>query len=234
MMRAARRPASFGIDRGCTCRKPIGRAIFHGMSKGEQTRREIVDRALALAGEVGLERLSLGSLAAEVQLSKSGLFAHFKSKEALQLDVLRLAIERFVGEVVQPALARPRGEPRVQMLFERFLAWVGGDERQGSCIFMALTHEYDDRPGPVRDLLVASQRDWQATLARAASIAIEAGHFRAYLDVEQFAYEFVGIGMAFQQAHRLLADARAESRAQAAFAALLARSRGDVALRALP
>jgi AcrR family transcriptional regulator len=195
------------------------------MSKGAQTRREIVDRALALAGEVGLEGLSLGTLAADVRLSKSGLFAHFKSKETLQLEVLQRAIERFVGEVVLPALARPRGEPRVLALFDGYLAWIRGRERRGTCLFIALSQEYDDRPGLVRDLLVKSQRDWHLTLARAAGIAVAEGHFRADLDVEQFAYEVVGIGMAFQQLFKLLDHPHAEQRARAAFEALVARSR---------
>jgi len=197
------------------------------VSKGQRTRREIVDRALALAGEVGLEGLSLGTLAADVKLSKSGLFAHFKSKEALQLEVLQRGIDRFVAQVVVPAIAMPRGEPRVRALFDNYLAWICGPERQGSCLFMALSQEYDDRPGPVRDLLVRSQRDWQRTVARAAAIAVEQGHFRAKLDVEQFAYEVVGIGMAFQQLYKLLEHPQAERRARAAFAALVARSRRE-------
>jgi AcrR family transcriptional regulator len=195
------------------------------MSKGEQTRREIVDRALALAGEVGLEGLSLGPLATDVRLSKSGLFAHFKSKEALQLEVLRRAIDRFVAEVVMPALAKPRGEPRVTALFDRYLAWISGRERNGTCLFIALSQEFDDRPGPVRDLLVESQRDWHRTVGRAARLAVEEGHFRADLDVEQFAYEVIGIGMAFQQLYKLLDHPKAEQRARTAFRALVARSR---------
>lgn len=195
------------------------------MSKGEQTRREIVDRALALAGEVGLEGLSLGTLAADVKLSKSGLFAHFKSKEALQLEVLRRAIDRFVAEVVMPALVKPRGEPRVTALFDRYLSWISGSERQGTCLFIALSQEYDDRPGPVRDLLVESQRDWHRAVARAARLAVAEGHFRADLDVEQFAYEVIGIGMAFQQFFKLLHHPRAKQRARTAFRALVDRSR---------
>jgi len=194
------------------------------MTKGEETRREIVDRALALASEVGLERLSLGNLAADVKLSKSGLFAHFRSKEALQLEVLRRAIDRFVGEVVIPALAKPRGEPRVTALFDRYLGWISGRERKGSCFFIALSQEYDDRPGPVRDLLVKSQRDWHHTLARATRLAVDEGHFRPDLDAEQFAYELVGIGMAFQQLYKLLDHPKAEQRARTAFRALVARS----------
>ncbi|HEV3455106.1 MAG TPA: TetR/AcrR family transcriptional regulator [Thermoanaerobaculia bacterium] len=195
------------------------------MSKGEETRREIVDRALALASEVGLESLSLGNLAANVKLSKSGLFAHFRSKEALQLEVLRRAVDLFIEEVVIPALAKPRGEPRVVALFEGYLAWISGRERKGTCFFIALSQEYDDRPGPVRDLLVKSQRDWHHTLARAARLAVEQGHFRADLDAEQFAYELVGIGMAFQQLYKLLDHPKAEQRARTAFRALVARSR---------
>jgi AcrR family transcriptional regulator len=205
--------------------KPTGRAIFLSVTKGEQTRQEIVDRALALAGEVGLEALSLGVLAAGMNLSKSGLFAHFKSKEALQLDVLHAAIDHFIQEVVLPALKQPRGEPRLRTLFERYLGWIRGRDSRGSCFFMALTHEYDDRPGPIRDLLVQSQRDWYGTIARAAQIAAEEGHLRAGLDADQLAYEMVGIGMAYQQAHKLLANPRAEQWARDAFEALLARSR---------
>jgi AcrR family transcriptional regulator len=194
------------------------------VSKGEQTRQEIVEQALALAGEVGLEGVSLGVLAASLNLSKSGLFAHFKSKEALQVDVLQRAIDHFIQDVVVPALKQPRGAPRVVTLFDYYLAWVHGNGRSGSCFFMALTHEYDDRPGPVRDLLVQSQRDWFDTIARAARTAVEEGHFRADLDLEQFAYDFVGIGMVFQQVAKLLENPRAEMRARSAFAALLERA----------
>src|SRR5215207_4237808 len=112
------------------------------MAKGEQTRQEIIERALALAGEVGLEGLSLGVLAAGMDLSKSGLFAHFKSKEALQLEVLRAAIDRFIEAVVLPALRQSRGEPRVRSLFEHYLGWIRGCDNHGSCVFMAFTHEY--------------------------------------------------------------------------------------------
>ena len=195
------------------------------LSKGEQTRQEIVERALALAGEVGLEGVSLGVLAAGLNLSKSGLFAHFRSKEALQVEVLQRAIDHFVEDVIAPAIRQPRGEPRLRKLFDLHLDWVYGNARGGSCFFMALTHEYDDRPGPVRDLLVQSQRDWYETIARVARTGVEEGHLRADLNLEQFAFEFVGIGMAFQQVAKLLEHPRAEERARHAFEALLERSR---------
>jgi AcrR family transcriptional regulator len=195
------------------------------MSKGEQTRQEIVERALALAGEVGLEGLSLGVLAAGMSLSKSGLFAHFRSKEALQLEVLQRAIDHFIEDVIAPALREPRGEPRLRRLFDRHLDWIHGNGRRGSCFFMALTHEYDDRPGPVRDLLVRSQRDWYDTVGRAARAAVEERHLRADLDTDQFAYEFVGIGMVFQQSAKMLENPMAVATARSAFEALLAGSR---------
>src|SRR5258708_13838129 len=113
------------------------------MTKGEHTRREIVGRALTLAGEVGFTGLSLAPLAAEVKLSKSGLFAHFKSKEALQLEVLQRAIDRFVEAVVRPALVHPRGEPLVAPLFARYLGWISGPDRRGTCLFTAPPQQYD-------------------------------------------------------------------------------------------
>ncbi|HEX4621373.1 MAG TPA: TetR/AcrR family transcriptional regulator, partial [Myxococcaceae bacterium] len=126
-------------------------------------------------------------------------------------------------QVVLPALPVPRGEPRVRALFAQYLSWISG--RQGGCLFMALSHEYDDRPGPVRNLLVKSQQDWVGTVARAAQIAIEEKHFRADLDVQQFAFEWMGIGMSFQEAARLFEDPKAHKRAQVAFEALLSRAR---------
>lgn len=195
------------------------------MTKGEETRQAILERAFELAAVIGVNGVTIGRLAEETGLSKSGLFAHFKSKEALQLEVLRRAIDRFVAEVVMPALVKPRGEPRVTALFDRYLSWISGSERQGTCLFIALSQEYDDRPGPVRDLLVESQRDWHRAVARAARLAVAEGHFRADLDVEQFAYEVIGIGMAFQQFFKLLHHPRAKQRARTAFRALVDRSR---------
>jgi len=195
------------------------------MSKGEQTRQQIITQALNLSSEVGLEGLSLGNLAAELKLSKSGLFAHFKSKEALQLEVLQAAIALFAHDVVRPAIQKPRGIPRVQALFDHYLDWVQGNGRARTCIFMGLSQEYDDRPGPVRDALAKSQQDWRNTVARAAEIGVSEGHFRKDMDLEQFAFEFVGIGMIFQQSYKLLQDKKAERRAYTAFETLLARCR---------
>lgn len=191
------------------------------MGKGEQKRQDIITHALELASQVGLEGLSLGGLAASMDISKSGLFAHFKSKEALQIAVLELACERFSQEVAQPALALPRGIPRLRGLFDSYLAWIRNQARQGSCIFMALAHEYDDRPGEIRDLLVVSWRDWNGTIARVAATAITEGQFHPECDPSQFTFEFIGIGMAFEHAYKLLGEERAETRARTAFQRLI-------------
>ena len=194
------------------------------MAKGERTRKDIIDRAFGLALEAGLEGVSLGVLASQAGLSKSGLFAHFKSKEALQLDVLEEAVERFTATVMRPALAQPRGEPRVRALFENFLRWKG-EENASGCIFMALSYEYDDRPGPIRDRLVIALRNWHDAIRRVAQTAVDAGVFRADLDADLFAFEFQGIVISHHHATRLLELPHADRLNAAAFEALLDRAR---------
>ena len=195
------------------------------MSKGERTRKEIIDKAFLLAGNVGLEALSLGALATEAGLSKSGLFAHFKSKEALQLEIIDEVIERFTRTVIRPALAAPRGEPRLRVFFERSLDWVAHCRPDGGCIYMSLCQEYADRPGAVRDKLVASQADLRQTLARLVQTAKDEGHFQADLDLERFSFEFTGIKMAYHDELKFLQIPNALSHAQAAFEDLVTRSR---------
>jgi len=194
------------------------------MAKGEQTRKDIIDQAFTLAGEIGLKGLSLGVLAANAGLSKSGLFAHFKSKEALQFGVIDEALDRFTAMILRPALRQPRGEPRVRALFERYLAWKAHHKSSG-CLFMTLSREFDDRPGPIRDRLVTIQRDWDETIRRVAASAVDNGDFRGDVDVDLFAYEFLGIGMAHHHVLKFLEHPRAERLAHAAFDALLDRSR---------
>jgi AcrR family transcriptional regulator len=194
-------------------------------SKGEQTREAILAHALGLATRIGFEGLTIGRLAQDLKMSKSGLFAHFRSKEALQIEILRMAGARMIDTVVKPALVAPRGEPRVRALFERWLAWEQSPSLPGGCPFMAASFELDDRPGPVRDFVVQNLRDWMDTLAGAARIAVQEGHFRADLDCEQFAHECQGIGLAFVHASRLMRDPRARARAQSAFESLLGTCR---------
>jgi AcrR family transcriptional regulator len=194
-------------------------------TKGEETRQRILDGALALASTQGIEGVTIGELAGALDLSKSGLFAHFRSKEALQIAVLQAAAERFTRLVVVPALKAPRGEARVRALFERWLMWGNSDEMPGGCIFIGAAAELDDRPGPARDVLVQGQKDLLGTLAHAARIAVDEGHFRADLDVDQFAFELFAIRLSFNHATRLMRDPRAKERAQRAFEQLIAAAR---------
>lgn len=195
------------------------------MSKGETTRASILEAALATASRVGLGALSIGELAKQVGLSKSGLFAHFSSKENLQQEVVKKAIDRFVEVVIAPALKQPRGEPRVRALFENWFHWSSGSELPGGCLFIAAASELDDRPGPLRDQIAAAQRDWLGVLAQACRIAVEEGHFRAGLDVEQFAWQLYATILAYHHFARLLRARDAAARAQRAFEILLTSAR---------
>jgi AcrR family transcriptional regulator len=193
--------------------------------RGDQTRDAILEKALEVASTVGLEGLTIGTLSERLELSKSGLFAHFGSKEALQLRTLDHAAQRFTEAVVRPALSAPRGEPRLRELFDRTLRWPTVVPQPGGCIFLSSAAEFDDRPGPVRDRLRAIRQEWHDFVAGAVRRAIQAGHFRRDVDPDQFAFEVVGIGFAWQHAKRLLEDPKAEARAHRAFEALVAAAR---------
>ncbi|MEX2280877.1 MAG: TetR/AcrR family transcriptional regulator [Gemmatimonadota bacterium] len=195
------------------------------MAKGQVTRQTILERAVAVSSVTGLEKLTIGQLADDLKLSKSGLFAHFKSKEALQLAVLDQATDRFTELVVRPALKEPRGEPRVRALFERWMAWSRNTILPGGCLFVTASVEFDDQPGAVHDFLVRAQQDWVDLIATTARFAVEAGHFRTNLDGKRFAQELYGILLANYHFTRLLADPAAESRTRTAFEHLVARSR---------
>lgn len=195
------------------------------MRKGESTKRAILDEATDVASEVGLKGLTIGMLAAKTELSKSGLFAHFRSKESLQLEVLQHARNRFIDIVLRPAVAMPRGEPRVRDLFERWLGWFRGDVLPGGCVFTAAATELDDQPGPVRDFLVADQRDLIDSVTQVFRTGITEGHFRSDADPEQFAQDMMGILLAYTHSYRLLKDPKAEERARHAFEALLTAAR---------
>lgn len=195
------------------------------LTKGEETRAAILDHGLAMASRLGLEGLTIGNLAEAAGMSKSGLFAHFRSKEELQLQVLETAVERFIETVVAPALRAPRGEPRMRAFFERWMEWERSRFQPGGCIFVATANELDDRPGPLRDRLVAYQRDWLGALATAARIAVEEGHFRPDLDLSQFAHDLYAVFLAYHHFSRLLRDPDAEARARRSFEDLLTLSR---------
>jgi AcrR family transcriptional regulator len=189
------------------------------VSKGDDTRQAILGRAFALANVVGLAGLSIGRLAEDTGLSKSGLFAHFGSKEALEVAVVEEGGRQFVQDVMVPALQKPRGLPRVRALFQRWLAW---GQRPGGCFFVGASAELDDRPGPARDALIRACKDWIDMLATATRIAIDEGHFRADLDADQFAFELYGVMIGGHTFIRFLRDPAALARTEHAFERLLA------------
>jgi AcrR family transcriptional regulator len=182
----------------------------------------VLDQAVGLSRRVGLSGLTIGSLAEQTQLSKSGLFAHFRSKEALQLSVLEHARIGFETAVVRPAVRAPRGEARVRELFDLWLTW---DSMPGGCPFVAAATEFDDQPGVVRDRLVRDQRDLFDMITTVFRTGIAEGQFRPDADPDQFAQDFYGVVLARHHMTRLLGDERAEGRARRAFEALLADAR---------
>lgn len=191
------------------------------MSKGEETRDRIVERAFRLASRDGLSGLSIGKLATELGLSKSGLFAHFGSKEGLELEVLKATAERFTEQVMKPAFTAPRGVARLRKLFKGWLAWNNDPAQPGGCVILAAAAELDDTEGPQRDLVAGLQASLLAALAKAARLAVEVGELRRDLDPEQFAFEMLGVVMAYHHTRRLLRDPKAEARAKQAFERLL-------------
>jgi len=194
-------------------------------TKGEETRCAILDRATSMASQVGLTGLTIGMLANDLALSKSGLFGHFQSKDALHVQILEAAAARFVNEVVRPALAVPRGEPRLRALFEGWLSWSQSRSMPGGCLFVTAAVELDDRPGPARDRLVSLQKDWLEVLANVARSGQTEKHFRLDLDPEQLAHDIYAVMLGFHHSSRLLGDPRAPQRAHAGFESLLAGAR---------
>lgn len=194
------------------------------MSKGQATKDAILDEAVGIASRVGFNGLTIGQLADTTGMSKSGLFAHFRSKEALQLETLERGRERFTDIVVRPTLRTPRGVERVRALVESWLVWET-EALQGGCVFVAGSIEYDDQPGPMRDALVRNQQDWAEFIATVAGTAVSEGDFRADLDVEQFAFTLQGLMYAYHHTARLLHDPKALDLTRAAVDQLLAQSR---------
>ncbi len=194
----------------------LPRTVPRAMHKGQQTRATILEAALALASQMGLEGLSIGVLAEVTQMSKSGVFAHFGSREELQISVIREYHSRFEDEVFFPAIKEPRGLPRLRALFERWIRRVSVELDSG-CIYISGAVEFDDRPGPVRDALVLMVRTWHATLQRAIEMAIEERHLRAETDSTQMLFELHGLILALHHDARFLRLPGALDRARIGF-----------------
>jgi AcrR family transcriptional regulator len=192
------------------------------MTKGAQTRSLILDHAVAHASQVGLEGLSIGSLATRLSLSKSGLFAHFGSKEELQLATLKAAQERFVDKVFRPSMDAPRGLARIRTLFRNWFDWLDASGQPGGCVILAAAAEFDDRPGLVHDTLLAGQKELRGAIAKAVRLAIETGELPADTDPWQLAFELFGIVLAAHHDRHLFDDPRASERGMKAVERVLA------------
>ena len=191
------------------------------MGKGARTRESILKQAVDLASVAGLDGVTIGTLASKTGLSKSGLFAHFGSKDNLEVETLRAAADRFAALVVSPALQQPAGIRRVRALFDNWVTWSVTHGARGGCLFVASAVELDDQEGPARDFLVQKQREWLDTIARVARRAVEVGEFREVLDAEQFAHDVYSVFLGFHHARRLMRDPNAEARARKAFENLI-------------
>ena len=199
-------------------------SLSRSLHKGQQTRAAILDAALGMASHMGLEGLSIGALAELMQMSKSGVFAHFGSREELQISVIREYHARFEDEVFFPAMAEPRGLPRLQALFERWIRRVSVELDSG-CIYISGAVEFDDRPGPVRDALASMVGNWHAALGRAIRIAVEMGHLRTDTDATQMLFEMHGLILALHHDARFLRNPGVLDRTRKGFEHVLAHYR---------
>lgn len=209
-------PANFLPVPPVAAKHGAGTPAVRSQHKGQQTRAVILEAALGQASHMGLEGLSIGALAELTQMSKSGVFAHFGSREELQIAVIREYHARFEEEVFFPAVREARGLPRLRALFERWVRRVSVELDSG-CIYISGAVEFDDRPGPVRDALLDMVRAWHAALERAIAQAIEERHLRADTDATQMLFETHGLILALHHDARFLRLPGAVERARAGF-----------------
>ncbi|NML47817.1 TetR/AcrR family transcriptional regulator [Ramlibacter sp. G-1-2-2] len=213
--------------------KPARARPGKALQKGQQTKAAIVDAALGLATQIGLEGLSIGALAEVTQMSKSGVFAHFGSREELQISVIREYHNRFEQEVFYPAMQAERGLPRLRSMFAQWMKRTSVEIDSG-CIYISGAVEFDDRPGPVRDALASSVQTWHSAMTRAITQAKEAGHLDADVDEEQMLFEIHGLILALHYEARFLKTPGSIARANAGFEHILQRNGAAPALASRP
>jgi AcrR family transcriptional regulator len=189
------------------------------LAKGASTRESILRAAVDIASVEGLEGLTIGRLAEELKMSKSGLFAHFGSKEDLQLATVAMAREIFKEHVVRPALEGPSGAPRLWNLCDGWLRYAEGDVFKGGCFFTAASYEFDSRSGPVRDSIASAMKEWMKVLIGAVELAKKQKHLRPDVDAEQFAFEVYSLAMGSRWSQQLLDDKKSRSRVRKTIAA---------------
>jgi AcrR family transcriptional regulator len=189
------------------------------------TRERILRQGLALMSQAGLGGVTLGVLADQVGMSKSGLFAHFRSKEDVQIELLNHMAEFAGARVIQPSMTAAEGLPRLKALVANWFGWAQRAGLPGGCPVAAGLFEYDDIEGPVRDKILQMEGEWRVMVTALVQRAVELGHFRKDLDIDQFVWELSGIYLAHHAAHRFFRSADALTRANVAFDALLERAR---------
>lgn len=190
--------------------------------KGQQTKAVIIDAALGLASQIGLEGLSIGAVAEVTGMSKSGVFAHFGSREELQISVIREYHDRFEAEVFYAAMQKPRGLQRLQALFDNWMVQTSAEIDSG-CIYISGAVEFDDRTGPVRDALARSVATWQTALRRAVELTQAEGQLIKEADAHQIAFEIHGLILALHYEARFLRNPNATERARRGFLHILDR-----------
>ncbi len=190
------------------------KALPRQQARGLRTREAILARAVDIASVQGLEGLTVGTLAAKLKMSKSGLFAHFGSKEELQLATVDFARQIFIKEVTLPALTARKGMPRLWGLLERWMSLVEKQVFEGGCFFSAASFEFDSRRGVVRDRIAAIMHEWIAAITRAVYEAQKAGHLDRKVDPTRLAFEIHAISMGAHWAYQLLDDKQAYPRAR--------------------
>ena len=193
-----------------------GTAAKGRRAQGERTRQAILEEAVHLASAEGLEGLTIGRLASQFSMSKSGLFAHFGSKEDLQLATIEAARAIFIREVIRPAFEADQGMPRLWKLCDIWLSYVQGGVFRGGCFFAAASAEFDSRHGPIRDRIAEIMKEWLAMLGRAVVEAQKAGQMNAQVDPTQLAFEFNALELGANWAFQLYGDRQAFVRARAA------------------
>jgi AcrR family transcriptional regulator len=190
------------------------------LGKGAETRAAILDRAVDLASAEGLEGLTIGCLATQLEMSKSGLFSHFGSKQELQLATVEAAAQRFTRAVIEPAAEAADGLPRLRAMGEAYLAHLEGDAYAGGCFWVATSAEYDDRPGPVRDAIAAALDAWLGEIERQAEVA-------CLPEPNRVAFELYAVVMGANSRYRISKDRRVFAYARDAVERLLAPAKLD-------
>jgi AcrR family transcriptional regulator len=190
------------------------------MKKGEQTKQMILEIGLDMASQFGLESVSIGSLAKATGMSKSGVFAHFESKENLEVEILKYAAELFAQAVVVPALKTEAGIPRIKAIVNNWIKLT--ENMTGGCIFVSTSTEFSNRPGKVRKTLLAQQEEWLDVLRKVAQSAIKVGDLRKDIDCDQFAFDLYSLLLGFYLYHELLQNSDTKKRQETALERLLA------------